>query len=189
MKASLKLDRQQGFTLIEVMIGLVLSAMLMSMVSMVLGQSITNNEVVRNKVGLSSRMFTLRRILHRDFQSSVPGTSIAVEDSGFQLTTMNNHLLDSGLKVTVEWDFSDNMIRRSESSGNLKYEDSFLLARRVSSWQVDLLESKTDVWVSLLQYKNQPLHVNNVIKAVRISLTFENGKSVTMVERVPYAYE
>lgn len=189
MKAQDRFSSQQGFSLMEVLIGLVLSGMLMAMVGMVLGQSITNNEVVRNKVGLSARMFTLRRILHRDFQNRVPGGTLTAEDDGFELTTTNNFLLDAGMEVKARWVFSGNMIRRHESSAKLEYDNSFLLVRGVSSWNVEVLESRTGTWASLLQYKSQPLRVDNVIRAVRISLVFEDGKSISMVERVPYAYE
>ncbi len=87
-------ESQKGFSLIEVLIGLVLSGLLMSMVAMVLGQSITNNEVVRSSAGLSSRMFTLRRILHRDMQNIIPGSTIGLESNGFSVESTHNVILE-----------------------------------------------------------------------------------------------
>lgn len=189
MSSFSKRQNSRGFTLIEVMIGLVLSAMLMAMVGMVLGQSITNNEVVRKKVGLSSRMFTLRRVLHRDLSSRVPGASFGATENGFEITTMNNHLLDSGVQVVVRWDFSGNMIRRYESSSRLKYERSFLLDRGLASCRIDVLSARNNAWVSLLQVQSQGLTGSSTYKAIRLNLGFDDGKSITLVERIPYAYE
>lgn len=122
------LEVQKGFSLIEVLIGLVLSGLLMSMVAMVLGQSVTNNEVVRSSAGLSSRMFTLRRILHRDMQNVIPGSAMGVEDNGFSLETSHNILLKGAGPILVNWDFSSNMIRRNEESPDLDFENFFLCA-------------------------------------------------------------
>lgn len=120
---------QCGFSLIEVLIGLILSGLLMSMVAMVLGQSVTNNEVVRSSAGLSSRMFTLRRVLHRDLQNIEPGKIITVTENGFMISTTNNFLIDGGVLVKADWDLSGNMIRRHEESHILNYGSSFQFLR------------------------------------------------------------
>lgn len=181
--------RQGGFSLIEVLIGLVLSGLLMSMVAMVLGQSITNNEVVRSNVGLSSRMFTLRRILHRDLQNRVLRGTIDVEGNGFRLSSTNNLLEDGAVAVNVDWDFSGNMILRSEHSESIKYESSFQLLRGVTTWSLDFLDGKENSWISAAQYKARPLNLKSAVKALRLNLSFEDGQHILIVERIPYAYE
>lgn len=178
---------QRGFSLIEVLIGLVLSGLLMSMVAMVLGQSITNNEVVRSSSGLSSRMFTLRRVLHRDLQNILVGKTVFIESEGFGLQTTNNFLIDGGVGVEVIWDFSGNMIRRRERSESLDYENSFQMLRGLKSSKLELLDGAKGVWISSVQYQNRPLNLKSAIKAIRISFTFEDGNSLLIVERIPYA--
>ena len=180
---------QAGFSLVEVLIGLVLSGLLMSMVSMVLGQSITNNEVVRSSAGQSSRMFTMRRLLHRDFQNRVIGGSITVKEDGFGIGTANNFLLDGGSPVEAVWDFSGNMIRRHETREDIKYDKSFQLVSGIRSWQLELLDRKDGVWVSAIQNKGRGITLESVIKAVRLNLVFEDGQRVLIVERVPYVFE
>ncbi|CCO23259.1 PulJ/GspJ family protein [Maridesulfovibrio hydrothermalis] len=188
MSPHLKKDQsnQSGFSLIEVLIGLVLSGLLMSMVAMVLGQSITNSEVVRSSSGLSSRMFTLRRILHRDLQNIVIATPIVVDETGIGFSSVNNFLLDGAFTVDVAWDFSGNMIRRHEESGALQYSNSFQLMRGLSSWRIELLDAKSETWISAAQYRNRPLGMKSGIKALRMNLSFEDGQNLIIVERVPY---
>ncbi len=178
---------QKGFSLIEVLIGLVLSGLLMSMVAMVLGQSVTNNEVVRSSAGLSSRMFTLRRILHRDLQNIVVGKGIYVEDSGFGLPTSNNFLIDGGVQVEARWDLSANMIRRHEENPAMHYESSFFFLRGLKSWRLEFFDGEKGAWVASVQFKNRAVQGNSGIKALRLELNFEDGQRVLLVERVPYA--
>ncbi|WP_031482613.1 PulJ/GspJ family protein [Maridesulfovibrio frigidus] len=181
--------REGGFSLIEVLVGLILSGLLMSMVAMVLGQSITNNEVVRSNVGLSSRMFTLRRILHRDLQNRVIGGILEMREDGFKLVTSNNSLEDGAVPVNVFWDLSGNMIRRHEDSDKLSYASSFQLMRGVSSWTLEILDGRDGTWISALQLENRPLNLDSVIKAIRLNLVFEDGQRTLIVERIPYAFE
>lgn len=183
------LESQAGFSLIEVLIGLVLSGLLMSMVAMVLGQSVTNNEVVRSSAGLSSRMFTLRRIVHRDLQNIVPGSSVGVENVGFSLQTSHNTIMDGAGPVVVSWDFSSNMVRRFEQSPDLEFEASYLLMRGLDSWMIEFLDAKNNVWISRSQQASRVLAGNSNPKAFRLTLTFEDGQDVTIVERIPYATE
>ncbi len=182
-------NRQSGFSLVEVLIGLVLSGLLMSMVAMVLGQSITNNEVVRSNVSLSSRMFTLRRILHRDLQNRKIGGIIGIEGNGFTIVSSNNLLEDGAVIVNVDWDFSGNMVRRSERSENIKYESSFQLLRGVTTWSLEFLDGKDNSWISAMQYKARPLNLKSAVKAMRLNLSFEDGQHILIVERIPYVYE
>ncbi len=181
--------RQAGFSLVEVLIGLVLSGLLMSMVAMVLGQSITNNEVVRSNVSLSSRMFTLRRILHRDLQNRKIGGMIGIEGNGFTIVSSNNLLEDGAVTVKVDWDFSGNMVHRSERSEHIKYESSFQLLRGVTTWSLEFLDGKDNSWISAMQYKARPLNLKSKVKAMRLNLSFEDGQHILIVERIPYAYE
>lgn len=180
---------QHGFSLVEVLIGLILSGLLMSMVAMVIGQSVTNNEVVRASSGLSSQMFTLRRILHRDLQNIIKGTRIEVKDEGFGFSSLNNFLVDGGVEVEVFWDFSGNMIRRYENSGSLDYSNSFQLLRGLVSWKLELLDSSNGVWVSAAQYQNRAVSLQSVIKALRLNLVFEDNRNILLVERIPYVFE
>ncbi len=182
-------SREAGFSLIEVLVGLVLSGLLMSMVAMVLGQSITNNEVVRSNVGLSSRMFTLRRILHRDMQNRAIGSVLEMGGDGFKLLTSNNFLEDGAVPVIVFWDLSGNMIRRHEDSDKLSYASSFQLMRGVSSWTLEVLDGKDGTWISAVQFKAKPLNLKRSIKAIRLNLVFEDGQRTLIVERIPYAFE
>ncbi|WP_051249611.1 prepilin-type N-terminal cleavage/methylation domain-containing protein [Maridesulfovibrio zosterae] len=182
-------DQQQGFSLIEVLIGLVLSGLLMSMVAMVLGQSITNNEVIRSSAGLSSRMFTLRRILHRDFQNIILGSSVSVEDNGFGIKTTNNFLIDGGIKVDADWDFSGNMIRRHEENKSLEYNNSFQLLRGLKSWRIEVLDGDKGIWISGVQFSSRSVTSTSDLKAIRLNLVFEDGHSLSLVERIPYVVE
>ena len=169
--------------------GLVLSGLLMSMVAMVLGQSITNNEVVRSNVGLSSRMFTLRRILHRDMQNRIIGSVLETREDGFKLVTSNNFLEDGAVPVNVFWDLSGNMIRRHEDSEKLSYASSFQLMRGVSSWTLEVLDGRDGTWISTVQFEAKPLNLKRSIKAIRLNLVFEDGQNSLIVERIPYAFE
>lgn len=180
---------QGGFSLIEVLVGLVLSGLLMSMVAMVLGQSITNNEVVRSSAGLSSRMFTLRRILHRDMQNIWKGGNIDPLKTGFSFPTSHSELLSGGVQVIAEWDFSSNMIRREESSPGLEYGSSSLFLRGLESWQIEFLDAKNGAWVSLQQLLARSIGDSQTLTAVRIKLRFEDGQDIMIVERVPYALQ
>jgi len=172
---------------VEVLVGLVLSGLLMSMVATVMGQSITNNEIVRSSAGLSSRMFTLRRILHRDLQNKVPSKPVIVGPDGFSFVTANNFLIDGGVEVEASWDFTGNMIRRHELSESLDYTTSFQMLRGVKSWRLELLDGESGVWVSSEQYKNRALTLRSMVKALRINMVFEDGMSISLVERIPYA--
>ena len=182
-------ESQKGFSLIEVLIGLVLSGLLMSMVAMVLGQSVTNNEVVRSSAGLSSRMFTLRRILHRDLQNIIPGRPLGVEGDGFSLESTHNVLLEGAGPIVINWDFSSNMIRRLEKSPDLEFENSFFLMRGLKSWRLEFLDADKNVWISRSQQSARALSGKSVVKAFRLKLRFEDGKDVMIVERIPYATE
>ncbi|WP_421903751.1 PulJ/GspJ family protein [Maridesulfovibrio sp.] len=185
----ISLESQKGFSLIEVLIGLVLSGLLMSMVAMVLGQSVTNNEVVRSSAGLSSRMFTLRRILHRDLQNIVPGRPLGVEEEGFSLESTHNVLLEGAGPIIVNWDFSSNMIRRLEKSPDLEFENSFFLMRGLKSWGLEFLDADKNVWISRSQQSARAMSGKSTVKAFRLKLRFEDGKDVIIVERIPYAVE
>ncbi|NDV22194.1 type II secretion system protein J [Desulfovibrio sp. JC022] len=182
-------DSQGGFSLIEVLIGLVLSGLLMSMVAMVLGQSVTNNEVVRSSAGLSSRMFTLRRILHRDLQNIRPGRPIGVESRGFSLETSHNVLLEGAGPIVVNWDFSSNIIRRFEKSPDLEFENSFFLMRGLESWEMEFLDADKNIWISRSQQTARAASGQSTVKAFRLKLKFDDGQGVTIVERFPYATE
>ena len=181
-------DRQAGFSLIEVLIGLVLSGLLMSMVAMVLGQSVTNNEVVRSSAGLSSQMFTLRRILHRDLQNIVINRPISVEKDGLSFESNHCILLEGIAGVTVFWDFSSNMIRRTEKADSLSYGNTYMLARGLKSWSVEFLGTN-NVWISQSQQGNKAVRGKAGVKAIRLKLSFENGQDAMIVERIPYVTE
>ncbi|WP_320173932.1 prepilin-type N-terminal cleavage/methylation domain-containing protein [Maridesulfovibrio sp.] len=179
-------ESQKGFSLIEVLIGLVLSGLLMSMVAMVLGQSVTNNEVVRSSAGLSSRMFTLRRILHRDLQNIIPGRPLGVEGNGFSLESTHNVMLKGAGPILINWDFSSNMVRRSEKSSSLEFENSFFLMRGLKSWGIEFLDANKNAWISRSQLAARAMSGKSVIKAFRLTLKFEDGQDVMIVERIPY---
>ncbi|WP_320006658.1 prepilin-type N-terminal cleavage/methylation domain-containing protein [Maridesulfovibrio sp.] len=181
-------DRQAGFSLIELLIGLVLSGLLMSMVAMVLGQSITNNEVVRSSSGLSTQMFTLRRILHRDLQNIVINRPISVEKTGLSFESNHCILLEGIGAVSVFWDFSSNMIRRTENSNSLGYGNTYMLMRGLDSWTVEFL-GNNNVWVSRSQQSNRAVRGHSGVKAIRLKLRFDDGQDVMIVERIPYATE
>lgn len=183
------LESQAGFSLIEVLIGLVLSGLLMSMVAMVLGQSVTNNEVVRSSAGLSSRMFSLRRILHRDLQNVVPGSTIGVERDGFSVESVHSISLEGSGPLIVVWDFSSNMIRRVESSAGLEFENSYFLMRDLESWRLEFLDADNNVWISSAQQNARARGGKSTVKAIRLNLRFEDGQTIMIVERVPYATE
>ncbi|WP_320171806.1 prepilin-type N-terminal cleavage/methylation domain-containing protein [Maridesulfovibrio sp.] len=178
---------QGGFSLVEVLIGLVLSGLLMSMVAMVLGQSVTNNEVVRSTAGLSSRMFTMRRVLHRDLQNISVGKTLETGDNGFSIFTSSNFLVDGGVEVKAEWDFSANMIRRSESNENLGYSSSFQFLRGLESWRLEFLDSRNNAWVGAAQVGSRAVSSASGLKALRLELVFDDGQKIMFVERVPYA--
>ncbi|ACS81639.1 PulJ/GspJ family protein [Maridesulfovibrio salexigens] len=182
-------ESQAGFSLIEVLIGLVLSGLLMSMVAMVLGQSVTNNEVVRSSAGLSSRMFTLRRLLHRDLQNIVPGRPIGVEADGFSVESSHNVLLEGAGPIIVSWDFSSNMIRRHEKSPDFEFDNSFFLMRGLKSWGIEFLDADKNIWITRSQQSARAMSGRSAVKAFRLKLRFEDGKDVMIVERVPYATE
>ena len=182
-------ESQKGFSLIEVLIGLVLSGLLMSMVAMVLGQSVTNNEVVRSSAGLSSRMFTLRRILHRDLQNILPGKALVVKDDGFSIESSHNVLMEGAGPINVSWDFSANMIRRFEKSPGLDFENSFFLMHGLKSWGIEFLDANKNVWISRSQMAARAMSSMSTVKALRLKLRFDDGKDVMIVERIPYATE
>ncbi len=182
-------DSQGGFSLIEVLIGLVLSGLLMSMVAMVLGQSITNNEVVRSSAGLSARMFTLRRILHRDLQNILPGSTIDVEDNGFSFESCHSFSFEGAGPILINWNFSSNMIRRFENSPDLEFENSYFLMRGLESWSLEFLDADKNAWISRSQLAARAMSGNSAVKAFRLKLRFEDGKDVMIVERIPYATE
>ncbi|WP_419781751.1 PulJ/GspJ family protein [Maridesulfovibrio sp.] len=181
-------DRQAGFSLIELLIGLVLSGLLMSMVAMVLGQSVTNNEVVRSSAGLSSQMFTLRRILHRDLQNIVINKPVSVEKGGFSFGSSHCILKEGIGAVSIFWDFSSNMIRRTERSDSLGYGNSYMLMRGLKSWAIEFLGTN-NVWISRSQQANKAVRGKSGVKAIRLKLRFDDGQDVTIVERIPYVME
>ncbi|NDV27136.1 prepilin-type N-terminal cleavage/methylation domain-containing protein [Desulfovibrio sp. JC010] len=182
-------DRQAGFSLIEVLIGLVLSGLLMSMVAMVLGQSVTNNEVVRSSAGLSSRLFTLRRILHRDLQNIVPGRMVGAGATGLTFESSHSITIENSGPVVVSWDFSSEMVRRIEKSPDLEFENSQLLMRGLKSWRLEFLDIDKNVWISLSQQRAKGVSDRSTVKAFRLRLNFEDGKEVMLLERIPYAQE
>lgn len=183
------LESQRGFSLIEVLIGLVLSGLLMSMVAMVLGQSVTNNEVVRSSAGLSARMFTLRRILHRDLQNCIAGSPISVVEDGFSIESSHSIMMEGAGPITIKWDFSANMIRRSENSMELEFEGAYFLMRGLKSWRIEFLDGDRNAWISGSQLGARAMSGEISVRALRLRLRFEDGQDVMIVERVPYAAE
>lgn len=173
---------QEGFSFIEVLVSLVLAGLVMASLSFVMGQTIKNDEVLRDNTGISQQTATLRRIILRDFQNIDWGSTVAFTSEGFNMKTSHNMLEDGPVPNKVTWIFDDNEVVRNEYNEELNYETEIVLLPEIKDFDIQVFDSDGR-WKKL---HNVLLSKGMVPRAVKLSLVLPSGKEVTIVERVPY---
>jgi prepilin-type N-terminal cleavage/methylation domain-containing protein len=172
--------RGAGFTLVELIVALVALAILLSMVVSVAGQVAGHTRDLAARSQASGEAARLRRILHRDLAMADPAT-LALTGYGFVCSTSHNMFLGLPLPSSVEWDFSEGMVRRVEQCMGPSVLRRLTLMEGLTSWGLDILDRRSGRWLAAQGIQTATLLLPG---ALRLTLTFAE-RSVEMTEALP----
>ncbi len=180
------MSRRQGFTLLELLVAMVLSAVLIVMVFRVMGQTLSNSQAIEGSLNNLSEVATLRRLLGRDLRAlASTGKSFTVKPEGFVLKTAHNLLLDGPLPVEVLWRFTDRDVGRLEEISELRYRRDLSLLEISGPTEMSFFEPKQKIWID---WKTWAAPGVDRPRPSALKMTLEIRKEkVEIVERIPNA--
>lgn len=181
--ACLQVSRSPGFTLLEVLVGLVLAGVLGAMIAATAKQNILSSQALLQQVPTETVKTTLRRILHRDIQNMQLGSRLQPTSQGFRLSSGHNLLLNASFPVSITWSFSQGELLRREENPELGYVKEQTLCSELSSFKLEFLPTGAERWVqhqAWLLDKERPDPA-----ALRLQLDMSGRKQVRIIERVP----
>jgi type II secretory pathway component PulJ len=172
--------RSPGFSIVEVLVSLLLTGILMATISMVMGQVVSNDDILKSSQGKTVQAATLRRILHRDISGMQK--PLAPSATGFTLISGNNHLGAGPLPVNVEWILDGNTLYRRESESELDYASTMVLASGLRGWQLEVFDIVRGAWIDP---RSLPSPVPK-LSGLRLSLVLADATQLRIVERIPH---
>ncbi len=176
-----RLDR--GFTLVELLVGLVVAGVLAAMIASLMGESILSSTTLLRRGQEGAEKTTLRRILHRDIKHMQWASTLDPAADGFSLQSGHNMLLAQALPMEVTWIFAEGRIVRREENFALQYSQEQVLLRDLEACKLELMPSNEERWIELdfwLTGKTQKQP-----RALRLTLVFNGGQQIKIVEHVP----
>lgn len=179
--------RRQGFTLLELLVAMVLSAVLIAMVFRIMGQTLTNNQAIEGSLANLSELGALRRLLGRDLAAVSPTGKggVKVDAEGFILKTSHDLLLDGPLPVEAAWRFTDREVIREEEIKELRYKRSLSLLEVTGPTELAFFEPKQKIWIDWKSWAAPGVDRPRP-GALRLTLEIRKEK-VEIVERIPPA--
>ncbi len=170
----------KGFTLVEVLAGLIIAGILSAILASVINQGIQTSQALLEERDSSIHKAALRRIIHRDIKNMEVRTSIKPETSGFSLITSHNILTSNPLPVTVNWNFSNGKIVRSEENEELLYSAEQIIHQDLNSYELDFFCMTQDRWISLdnwllIAERGEPV-------GLRLRIQFKDQKPFAIIE-------
>ncbi|MFW6388284.1 MAG: prepilin-type N-terminal cleavage/methylation domain-containing protein [Desulfohalobiaceae bacterium] len=181
--ASLQISTSHGFTLLEVLVGLVLTGLLGAMIAATASQNILSSQALLQQGQGNTERTVLRRILHRDIQNMQLGSSLQPTNQGFRLKSGHNLLLNASLQVRITWSFSQGELVRREEKPGLGYIKQQTLCRELDSFKLEFLPAEAERWVELQAWLMDKKR--SAPAALRIQLDMPGKKQIRITERVP----
>lgn len=173
--------REQGLTIVELLIALVIAGFIMSMVVRVMDNVIGNHEGLVSRTDANIETLRLRRLLHRDL-AGMQGKTLRVQDNGFSLKTSHNLLSDTPQVVDVEWEAEGGSLLRREFVKSMGYTKEIVLVTGIRSFSMRILDSGGQRWMELRSWL---LSRKNVVpEAMHFEFETET-MSADILERVP----
>lgn len=178
----------KGFTLVEVLVALCVSAILMALLARTLHQTMLNSEILAGARHNSEWAITLRRILHRDIQGMGASSSLRLDSNSFSFITSNTFLMPVPFPIVVTWSFKDKRLVRIETRKEIAYEKSDTLVSSLEKVDISFYQVKSKEWIPLnvaaLNSEDEDVTPGKY-SAVRIVL-FSNGDNAEkLIERFP----
>ena len=141
--------RSQGFTLVEILVGLAVAGMLAAVIASVMGQTLFSSRVLLEQERVDVQKTTFRKILHRDVKNMLWQSGIEPTSEGFNLLTGHNTLISSSLPVEVSWIFARGDIVRIEYNADLDYLKKQVLSTRIKFISLDMFCPVQGRWLGL----------------------------------------
>ena len=145
-----------GFTLVEILVGLLVAGMLMALLAAIIGRGSLTSSALGESVEQQHSRVVLHRLLDMDLRNMLPRTQLAIDGQGIIMETSHNHLVPGPLPVTVTWDFSGGQLRRIEEQPELEYRKELVLIAAVAHWSLELYDLPEKRWVDLLSWQHGP---------------------------------
>ncbi|MGP6445893.1 type II secretion system minor pseudopilin GspJ [Rahnella aceris] len=118
--------KQQGFTLIEVMIAMTIFALLSLLAYQILSASVKNSEIAQEHTARLTGIQTTFSLLERDLiqilprQTDVAGALLSASETSLSFTTIGSYSASAPLSASdltrVTWTFTDHTLTRSAQS-------------------------------------------------------------------------
>ncbi len=178
-----RIDKDTGFTLIEILVALAVAGILASIIAGVMGQGILTSDFLLKESRSETEKTVLRRLLHRDIKNMVWNSELEPAPEGFRINTGHNVLTPCSMPVDAFWDFSDNRITRHEENQDLSYAKKQILSRELNSFQLEFLTFEDNRWIRLdswLISSDRPGP-----RAIRVTLEYSDGKKFQIIEHIP----
>jgi prepilin-type N-terminal cleavage/methylation domain-containing protein len=172
-----------GFTLAELLVALAALGILLTMLVQVTGQVASNTQALGGRMENISEATRLRRLLHRDLNSALPG-SFQITNNGFTITTSHNLLIGQPLPVVAGWDFSGGAVRRIERLEAQGYTKELLLTPDLEAWKAEVFSRHSNTWVDIRNFISGL--GSNRAAGLRLTLTLPGGTE-ELVELLPEA--
>lgn len=183
------ISRKSGFSLVEIIVALAVSAVLLAMLSAAI-QRVTGTSVALDDMSEQAKQkLTLQRLFHRDVQNMSDPKQLSFEGNRLIFETSHSTLLDSPFPVLVTWDFSKRRIVRSEKNEGIDYETESLIAGRLRNWTVRAYDARQNRWLNFQALRNISAdNADALLYLTAISLNLNIGDmNMKTTERFPYA--
>jgi prepilin-type N-terminal cleavage/methylation domain-containing protein len=178
------LRSSQGFTLVEILVGLILIGIIGTLIASAAKQGILSSQRLLDQGANTSKAIVLRRILHRDIHHMLWQSSLESTSRGFQIKTGHNLLLNSSFPAVVTWTFNPPKVLRREEISALDYVLEQELISDITSHDLALMSARDRQWVSQKSWLMSPQQPRAV--ALRLRLQVEGWNAWEIIERLPH---
>jgi len=179
-----------GMTLVEIVVALAVSALLVTLLARTATQTTRGFQILSGAYADVARLATLRRIMHRDFQSMASASKMLILTNGFSMITSHSDLLAAPVQIKVSWLLEDDALIRMEEQEDMEYEHSQELFSPVGDYAFTAYRARTGEWLALdaIALAKQGEDCDGAgISALRFVLDSDGPNPATFLERIPDA--
>lgn len=172
-----------GFTLIEVIVGLVISSFIVVIVSGVIGNSSLFSSAANNQNELTRKKTIIRRIIHRDIEEILSDTHIStIDNTAIAYKTKHNMLSTIPFPVNVSFSWKNNKLKRIERNLDIQYYKEHVFFKNMSGCNVEFMGSENNEWISLDVWSQEYFQVNP--RAIRFVFKLNDHDSIKIIENI-----
>lgn len=173
----------RGFTLIEILVGVILVGIIGAMIASATKQGILTSQAILQQGEQNARATVLRRILHRDIHGMLWKSDLVPTSQGFALKSGHNLLLESSLPAVVTWTFNAQEVVRREEIPALDYVLEQKLIPNITSYELAMMSARDRQWVNHESWIMNPQQPTVVALRLRLQVTGRNSWEI--IESLP----